>query len=371
MSGPPRAFSVVEPDAQPAAPLAGFSPRSAEDEAHRKSLHDAWSAARAAGEECTVVFDDRRPSSAGKVAATLVAADWVYDDFTLRMLDGAERNTVGSRIALQQELPPPPPSEESEASEEQPEPEPQPSGYDEDRAAVSSMLDSPPQFASNEEAQAWLQGAAALLADVRSRRAGAEEEEWIARAEGLLRSFRTQLLQRRIEEQDAAIAAVRDAGMGAKRPEEGALPFEQLGEMVRQKKAWAAELERLQGRPAPAPVPAAGGGAALSRGSSAALARQSSAKERAHRLTLQSSTARIQAQNAQVEAELAAAKREIEALRSRVQQEGQQPEPAPEEVEDPEELPRTLSEQEKEELLSSLQHVRTPSPLFLWLFGLI
>ena len=105
MSGPPRAFSVVEPDAQPAAPLpAGFSPRSAEDEAHRKSLHDAWSAARASGEECSVVFDDRRPSSAGKVAATLVAADWVHDDFTLRMRDGAERNTVGSRIALQQLL---------------------------------------------------------------------------------------------------------------------------------------------------------------------------------------------------------------------------------------------------------------------------
>ena len=356
MSGPPRAFSVVEPDAQPTAPLpAGFSPRSAEDEAHRKSLHDAWSAAHAAGEECSVVFDDRRPSSAGKVAATLVAADWVHDDFTLRMRDGVERNTVGSRIALQLP-PPPPPSEESEASEEQPEPAPPSGGDDEDRAAVSSMLDSPPQFASNEEAESWLQGAAALLADVRSRRAGAEEEEWIVRAEGLLRSFRTQLLQRRIEEQDAAIAAVRDAGMGGKRPEEGALPFERLGEMVRQKKAWAAELQRLQGDPAPAPAPAAGG-AALSRGSSAALARQSSAKERAHRLTLQSSTARIQVQNAQVEAELAAAKREIEALRSRVQQ-GQQPE----EVEDPEELPRTLSEQEKEELLAQLQHVRTPDP---------
>ena len=72
-----------------------------------------------------------------------------------------------------------------------------------------------------------------------------------------------------------------------------------------------------------------------------------------------------------MEAELAAAKREIQALRSRVQQQGQQPEPAPEEVEDPEELPRTLSEQEKEELLAQLQHVRTPAPLFLWLFGLM
>ena len=84
------------------------------------------------------MFDDRRPSSAGKVAATLVAADWVHDDFTLRMRDGGERNTVGSRIALQQELPPPPPSEESEASEEQPEPEPQPSGGDDEDPAAAA-----------------------------------------------------------------------------------------------------------------------------------------------------------------------------------------------------------------------------------------